>query len=93
MSFGTWGFKSPFAHKIAVPRTADTKVTNSFGFVTFVVGELVSVDCDEVDEAGSQLGLFPCSSLPASLLPEMQALGRQRQYGDRLELCVGNSMM
>ena len=36
VSFGTWGLKSPFAHKRAVLRTAGIKVTNSKEVVTFV---------------------------------------------------------
>lgn len=36
VSFGTWGFKSPFAHTTAVLRTDAHKVTNPKGFVTFV---------------------------------------------------------
>src|SRR5882757_4576210 len=37
VSFGTWGFKSPFAHNER-STNAGAKVTNSIGFVTFVFG-------------------------------------------------------
>jgi hypothetical protein len=36
VSFGTWGFKSPFAHNERFYRIATHEVTNSSGFVTFV---------------------------------------------------------
>jgi hypothetical protein len=37
VSFGTWGFKSPFAHHVLFDELR-RKVTNSKGFVTFVFG-------------------------------------------------------
>jgi hypothetical protein len=39
VSFGTWGFKSPFAHKRAVLQTRRLKVTNSKGVVTLAFVE------------------------------------------------------
>ena len=37
VSFGTWGFKSPFAHNRAIPRDRDAKATNQEWFVAFVL--------------------------------------------------------
>ena len=37
VSFGTWGFKSPFAHNERFCELRRTKVTNSEEFVAFVL--------------------------------------------------------
>lgn len=72
VSFGTWGFKSPFAHSTAVLRTAGIKVTNSKEVVTFLFEPVGRIELDIA--AGYQSSPKERSALPkiASSGPAMR---------------------